>query len=91
MGKAMNLARQGWLRVLALVLAVLSHPVGARACAVCYGEPNSPATRGLTWAIVALGAVVVFVLAGVVSFFVHTNRKAGLLEATAAANALIEK
>jgi hypothetical protein len=72
-------------------LAMESYPVAARACSACYGDPNSPAARGLTWAILLLGVVVVVVLAGVVSFFVQSNRKAGLLEATAAATALVEK
>lgn len=76
--------------VLAAMLAMLSHPAGARACAACYGEPNSPASRGLTLAIFALAVVVMGVLGGVVAFFIHANRKAGLLEAVAA-NALIVK
>jgi hypothetical protein len=91
MSKWMNLAKRARVTVLLVVLAILSHPAAAWACSVCYGEPNSPATRGLTWAIVVLGMAVVGVLAGVVSFFVHSNRKAGMLEATAAATALIEK
>jgi hypothetical protein len=49
------------------------------ACAACYGEPDSPATRGLTWAIVVLGLVVVGVMGGAVAFFVQSNRKAALL------------
>ena len=70
------------------MLAVLSHPLGAHACSVCYGEPDSPASRGLTWAILALAAVVVAVLGGVVAFFVQASRKAGLVEAAAAAEAV---
>lgn len=91
MGKAMNVANQARVAVLAAVVAVLTHPAGARACAVCYGEPDSPASRGLTLAIFALAAVVMGVLAGVVAFFIQASRKAGLVEAAAAANALIEK
>jgi len=60
----------------ATVVMVAGLPAVASACAVCYGEPDSPASRGLTWAIVALGSVVVCVLAGVVGFFVQSNRKA---------------
>jgi hypothetical protein len=45
----------------------------------------------LTWAILALGAVVVGVLAGAVAFFVQANRRATVLEAAQAAGALIEK
>jgi hypothetical protein len=58
------------------LLAALSQPWPALACSVCYGEPDSPASRGLTWAIVMLGVLVVGVLAGVVSFFVAANRHA---------------
>ena len=76
---------------LAAMLAVLSHPAGARACAACYGEPNSPASHGLTLAILALAVVVMCVLGGVVAFFVQASRKAGLVEAAAAANVLIVK
>jgi hypothetical protein len=54
-------------------LAVLI-PHSALACSVCYGEPDSPAAKGLTWAIVALGAVVGVVISGVVAFFVQANR-----------------
>jgi len=59
-----------------VILALLSMPGIASACAVCYGEPDSPAARGLTWAIVALGTIVGVVLSGVVAFFVHANRAA---------------
>ncbi|HWH71237.1 MAG TPA: hypothetical protein VNT26_17760 [Candidatus Sulfotelmatobacter sp.] len=77
------------LQLIGLVigLAVL-HPGTAAACAVCYGEPDSPASRGLTWAIVALGSIVLAVLAGVVAFFVQANRKAALLAAAEPAGAL---
>ncbi len=64
-------------------------PVSASACAVCYGEPDSPAARGLSWAIAALGVMVMSVLAGAVAFFVQAGRKAARLQATdstAAAN-----
>jgi hypothetical protein len=75
------------------LLAVLAagSPMGALACSVCYGEPDSPAARGLTWAIIALAAIVMSVLAGAVMFFVQANRKATVLEATDAAISVIEK
>jgi hypothetical protein len=47
----------------------------ALACSVCYGEPDSPTTKGLTLAITALGAIVMCVLAGAVAFFVQANRR----------------
>lgn len=91
MSKAMNLARRARAAALPVVLAILSHPAGARACAVCYGEPDSPASQGLTMAIFALAVVVMGVLGGVVAFFVQASRKAGLLEAAAAGNAMSVK
>ena len=91
MSKWMKVANKARMTILAAGLAMLSHPAAVRACSACYGDPNSPAARGLTWAILALCVVVVCVLAGVVSFFVHSNRKAVLLEATESATALIEK
>jgi hypothetical protein len=69
----------------------LLHPGVASACSVCYGEPDSPATRGLSWAIMALAAIVMMVLAGAVAFFVQAARKAEVLQATDSATSLIEK
>lgn len=78
-------------RFLMFLMALLASPALASACSVCYGEPDSPAARGLTWAIVALASIVMCVLAGAVMFFVQANRKATLLEASSDASALIEK
>jgi hypothetical protein len=91
MNEVMNMAKRTRVTALAAIPAILSHPATARACAACYGEPNSPASHGLTLAILALAVVVMCVLGGVVAFFVQASRKAGLLEAAAAANALIVK
>jgi uncharacterized membrane protein YqhA len=60
--------------LLALVLAALSIQPAA-ACAACYGDPDAPMSRGLTWAILALCAVVGVVLSGVVMFFVHVGHQ----------------
>jgi hypothetical protein len=73
----------GFRAALAMFVLALASSA-ARACAVCYGEPDSPVSKGLTWAIIALGAIVVCVLAGIVGFFVHANRSAAELDATAA-------
>ncbi len=63
--------------VAAVVVAlVAARPMSAFACAICYGDPDSPMTNGLTWAILALALVVGCVLTGVVAFFVHANRAA---------------
>ncbi|MBP9900185.1 MAG: hypothetical protein V9H26_02880 [Verrucomicrobiota bacterium] len=52
----------------------------ASACSVCYGEPDAPMTRGLSWAIIALAGIVGVVLIGVAGFFVHVNRRTNALE-----------
>ena len=73
------------LRTVALTgtLAALQPPA-TFACAICYGEPDSPMTNGLTWAILALALVVGCVLTGIVAFFVHANRSAAGQPATTA-------
>lgn len=60
--------------MVALSLTALSLQPAA-ACAVCYGEPDSPMSRGLTWGILALCAVVGVVLSGVAVFFIHVGRR----------------
>jgi len=77
--------------VAALLVLGLLHPGVASACSVCYGEPDSPAARGLSWAIVALAGVVVMVLAGAVAFFVQAARKSDLVQAADSSTSLIEK
>lgn len=69
--------------VAALVMAGLTQPAVGWACAVCYGEPDSPMSTGLTWGISVLLGVVGCVLAGIVAFFVHTTRKASTLPVSA--------
>lgn len=75
-------------RAAVLVLAAAFQPWTASACAICYGEPDSPASKGLTWAIVALGVIVLGVLAGAVAFFVQAARKAALMPAPTSPTAL---
>ncbi len=62
--------------ILAVAALVLLHPMPVHACAVCYGEPDSPMSQGLTWAITSLAVIVFAVLAGVVAFFVQASRRA---------------
>lgn len=65
--------------VAALIGSVMVVP-STQACSVCYGEPDSPTTRGLSWAIIVLAGIVGVVLTGVAAFFVHMNRRAGAPE-----------
>ena len=67
-------------KILVLVLASFLGLPSALACSVCYGEPDSPMTRGLSWAIIALAGIVGLVLTAVTMFFVHVNRRANALE-----------
>ncbi len=64
------------LRKIIVVLTLLVFSLrSAVACSVCYGEPDSPMSRGLTWGILALCVVVGAVLTGVAAFFVHVGRR----------------
>ena len=58
-----------------LLFAVALSPVASQACAVCYGDPDSPMSKGLTWGITALLVVVASVLGGIASFFVYIAKK----------------
>lgn len=66
----LRLAMLGALTVLWLL------PQNVSACAVCYGEPDAPMSRGLTWAVVVLAGMITLVLVGVAGFFVHVSRRA---------------
>jgi hypothetical protein len=61
--------------LLALAVLLAGWPAAASACAVCYGDPESPMSRGLTWGILALVMVVGTVLTGAVAFFVQAGRR----------------
>lgn len=61
---------------LAIVMAVLLlAPRIAGACSVCFGDPGSPSTRGLTAAVLFLVAIIVAVLVGVAVFAVSMLRR----------------
>ena len=55
--------------------ALLLAPRLAGACAVCFGDPDSPASKGLTAAVLFLVGVIVAVLAGVALFAVTMLRR----------------
>ena len=50
-------------------------PQIAGACAVCFGGPDSPPSKGLTVAVLFLVGVIVMVLAGVALFAVSMLRR----------------
>lgn len=60
----------------ALAAALLLAPRAAGACAVCFGDPDSPASQGLTAAVLFLVGVIVAVLAGVALFAISMLRRA---------------
>ena len=80
---------KGFGRIFPLLVLTMMHPVTAHACSACYGEPDSPVSKGLTWAISALIGVVLSVLGGVIAFFVHASRQAARLEHAEAEQALV--
>jgi hypothetical protein len=62
------------IALLGVLLAVL--PQQAAACSVCFGDPGSPAARGLAMGVVALLGVVFVVLGGIAAFFIYLARRA---------------
>ena len=77
--------------IISLVLLAMIHPVTGHACSVCYGDPDSPVSKGLSWAIFALVGIVMTVLAGVIAFFVHASRQAARLELAEAEQVLVQQ
>lgn len=64
-----------WIAFL-IALCVMAMPHGASACSVCFGDPTSPASKGLAWAVAALLAVVFVVLSGFTAFLIFLARRA---------------
>jgi heme/copper-type cytochrome/quinol oxidase subunit 2 len=64
--------------VVSFCLLLFAAPHTASACAICFGDPDSPWTKALSWGILALLAVVLLVLGGIVAFFIHMSKRARL-------------
>ncbi len=64
-----------WIAFL-VALCVMAMPHGASACSVCFGDPTSPASKGLAWAVFALLGVVFVVLGGFTAFMIFLARRA---------------
>jgi len=58
------------------------------ACAVCFGDPNDPMTKGAEAAVAVLGAFIVVLLGGVAFFIGFWARRARQLREDRAAQAL---
>jgi|TARA_B100001250_G_C19809842_1_gene795223 hypothetical protein len=56
-------------------MAVIACPSSVNACAVCFGAPDDPMTKGMQWGIASLLFILVPVLGGVGSFFVFLSRR----------------
>ena len=69
----MNRSRIFALLLFALLLA--AWPSAAEACAVCFGAPDSPMTKGMQWGIASLIFILIPVLGGVGGFFVFLARR----------------
>lgn len=49
------------------------------ACAVCFGQSDSPLAKGLHWGVISLLAVVGCVLTGIASFFVYLAKRSAMV------------
>ena len=59
-----------------VLVAFLVLPHTASACAVCFGNSDSPWAKALNWGILVLLAVVLTVLGAIVAFFIHMAKRA---------------
>jgi len=68
-----NRSRTYGLLFVALLLAAC--PSATEACAVCFGAPDSPMTKGMQWGIASLIFILIPVLGGVGGFFLFLARR----------------
>jgi len=57
------------------LLGLSTWPSATHACAVCFGAPEDPMTKGMQWGIASLLFILVPVLGGVGGFFVFLSRR----------------
>ena len=69
-----------WMAFL-MAFCVMTVPHTASACSVCFGDPSSPASKGLAWAVFALLGVVFVVLGGFTAFLIFLARRASAVQA----------
>ncbi|MFQ5462918.1 MAG: hypothetical protein ACE5E5_09865 [Phycisphaerae bacterium] len=71
--------RHSRIRVVIAVIAIVCGDVRhAEACAVCFGDPNSPLTKGALWGVAVMAGVIGSVLAciaGTGLYWIHRSRK----------------
>ena len=68
--------------LLTIGILIFITPQFAHACAVCYGDPQSPMTAGLNQAILLLLGVIGFILSLVFSVGIYFVRRNKVLENT---------
>lgn len=61
---------------LPLLWAIFILPNSASACAVCFGAPDSPIAKAVSWSVIALLGIVMIVLTGVATFFIYLAKRA---------------
>ena len=61
--------------LLLLGIVMFLCPSAIEACAVCFGAPESPMTKGMQWGIASLIFILVPVLGGVGGLFVFLSRR----------------
>lgn len=74
----MKFSGVGPLLTVLVGVGTLLAPEVTRACAVCFGDPESPMTDGINLAILTLVGVTGSVLGGFVAFFLHLRKRARL-------------
>ena len=67
--------RKHTIGLLLLGIVMFLCPSAIEACAVCFGAPDSPMTKGMQWGIATLVLTLVPVLGGVGGFFVFLARR----------------
>lgn len=63
-----------------MLLLLFLAPGTASACAVCFGNSDSPWAKALNWGILVLLFVVLSVLGGIVAFFMHMAKRSRMAQ-----------
>lgn len=68
----------------AMFVAIWVHPAVSQACAVCFGDPKSPMTKGLNTAVFVMIGVTYVVVIGMLAMFirhaVRSRRRSAIAE-----------
>jgi len=72
------------MKRIGLLIAALAFVANdAMACAVCFGDPNSPLTHGARVAVWFMVGVIAFVLSGIIAVAIFWYRRSRLLDVQA--------